>query len=77
MKDTYTDRIKRQSETMLDYHKEKILDLYGKSSYDNYVTGGGTINTDQHYKDEFKKLNDRGIFWLPVYEEIEVDRNIV
>ncbi len=56
--------------------KHKILDLYLKQNYDDYVTGGGTTSTDSHYLNEFKKLNDRGLFWTCVYKTIEVDRNI-
>ncbi len=56
--------------------KSKILELYSKQNYDDYVTGGGTTLTDSHYRNEFKKLNDRGLFWTCVYKTVEVDRDI-
>jgi len=62
---------------MLDGAKERILELYSKQNYDNYVTGGGTAKTNKHYKKEIESYNNRGLYWTCVYEEQEFDRNIV
>ncbi len=56
--------------------KEQILDIYKKQGYDDYVTGGGTTKTDDHYGKAFDDLKKQGIFWTCVYKTIEVDRNI-
>lgn len=68
---------KKLAQTVIMAHKEQILDNHRKQSYDNYVTGGGTILTDKHYKELRDDLNSRGIYWEYVYEDIEVDRNFV
>ncbi len=65
-----------QATNLLELHKEAILDIYRKQDYDNYVTGGGTTKTDKHYKKLKQDLNDKGLFWKCVYEEIEVERNL-
>lgn len=62
---------------MLDGSKESIMEIYSKQNYDNYVTGGGTTKTINHYKDEFQKYHNRGLYWTCIYREEEVDRNIV
>lgn len=60
---------------MFNHHKPQILELYRKQSYDNYVTGGGTCKTDDHYKGQFQKYYDMGLKWEVIYEDIEVERN--
>jgi hypothetical protein len=68
---------KRIAQSLLNYHKSSIMEIYSKQNYDNYVTGGGTTKTDSYYKDSFEKYHNLGLYWTCVYEEIEVDRNIV
>jgi hypothetical protein len=68
---------KRDAQALLNFHKSSIMEIYSKQNYDNYVTGGGTIKTDSYYKDSFEKYHSLGLYWTCVYEEIEVDRNIV
>lgn len=58
-------------------NKAKILEMYRRQSYDNYVTGGGTTKTKSHYKNEIQKFYDGGFYWELVYETIEVDRCFV
>ena len=41
---------KKLVESIFNSHKGEILDAYSKMNYDNYVTGGGTTNTNSHYK---------------------------
>ena len=64
-------------EKIFEGHKDEILDIYRKQSYDNYMTGGGTNATDKHYQKLKKKLHNRNIYWEIQYETVEVDRNIV
>jgi hypothetical protein len=65
------------AQAVLRVKKEEILEIYRKQSYDNYVTGGGTVVTDRHYKDKFDRFNKMGLYWNCLYKEVEVDRNIV
>lgn len=69
--------LKRKIEAVIKYREAEILKLYKDQNYDNYVTGGGSGITDSHYRNAHKKLHDRNIFWLPVYEVIEADRVFV
>jgi hypothetical protein len=69
--------LRKKITTVIDNKKDFILGLCQKQSYDNYVTGGGTCVTDEHYASELNKLRDKNIFWLPVYDTIEVDRCFV
>lgn len=64
------------AQAMLDGNKKHIMEIYSKQNYDNYVTGGGTINTDKHYNNEFNRLNNIGLYWNCLYREEEFDRNI-
>ena len=63
----------RKARLIFEREKSKILDLYNKQNYDNYVTGG-TLKIDEYYNKEFKKYNDIGLFWNEVYEDVIVDR---
>lgn len=54
-------------------YKKKLLELHNNSSYDNYVTGGGTTKTDNYYNSEYDKIRNMGLFWKYIYEEKEVD----
>lgn len=67
----------KAAQYMLDGNKEHIMEIYSKQNYDNYVTGGGTTKTDSHYKNEFERFNDNGLYWTCVYEEQEYDRNLI
>jgi hypothetical protein len=60
----------------LDGYKDEIMDIYSKQGYDNYVTGGGTTKTDEHYKNAFAKYHNKGLFWICLFEEQEFDRKI-
>ena len=67
----------KAAQAMLSGNKAHIMDIYNKQGYDNYVTGGGTISTDKHYKDKFARLNEQGLYWKCLYREEEFDRNFV
>ena len=66
----------KKARIVFEKEKPKILDLYNKQNYDNYVTGGGSTSTDNYYKEQFKKYNNMGLYWKLIYKEIEVDRNL-
>lgn len=70
-------RLLNLANQMFEHHKDEILDIYKKQNYDNYVTGGGTSKTNSHYQEQFDKFHKKGLYWNLVYEEVEVDRNIV
>lgn len=63
------------AQAMLDSSKESIMEMYSKQGYDNYVTGGGTLNTNNHYKEKLEKFHKRGLYWNCLYREEEFDRN--
>lgn len=65
-----------KAEIVLSNFKEYILDIYRKQDYDNYMTGGGTTKTDEYYKKLKQELNEKGVFWECVYEDVDVDRNL-
>lgn len=67
----------KKIENMFRQHKDKIEDLIRKQSYDNYVTGGGTVTTDNFYRNEFDKIKNLGLFWDVVYKDEVVERNFV
>ena len=60
-------------EMLFEKFKPKILKNIKEQNYDNYVTGGGTIKTDSHYKQKENDLESKGVFWIVKYKEIEVD----
>ena len=62
---------------IFDCHKPAIMELLGKQSYDNYVTGGGTTITDKHYNEKIEDWHDKGFYWVRIYENMEVDRNFI
>lgn len=64
-------------ENLFRQYKEKIESLINKQSYDNYVTGGGTVSTNRYYREELQKIEDKGIFWDSVYVNETVERNII
>lgn len=68
---------KKKIEIILEYHKKKILELYSKQNYDNYVTGGGSERTSTHYKEQFSKYEGMGLFWECVYEQEEIMPNMI
>ncbi len=61
--------------TVLNSHKDKIMDIYQKQDYDNYVTGGGTVKTQKYYEQQFNKYKEKGLHWICVYEQEEVYPN--
>ena len=65
------------AQAMLDGNKAYIAEVYNNQNYDNYMTGGGTMGTDKHYKDKFDRLNEQGLYWKCLYREEEFDRNFV
>ena len=69
----FTEITCRKYVALLSNYKDRILKMYKDESYDNYVTGGGTVNTKKHYKSITEELNNKGLFWDTIYEEIEVD----
>lgn len=68
-----TDLLKKKVEIVLGHNKEKIMEIYRKQGYDNYVTGGGTIVTDKFYKSELDRFRGMNLHWELVYEDVEVD----
>lgn len=67
----------KKIENLFNNNKDEIEKIIGKESYDNYVTGGGTVKTDSHYRNLFAEYNAKGIFWERCYQTVEVDRNFV
>ena len=72
----FEEMLLKKARIIFEREKSKILDLYNKQNYDNYVTGGGSTSTDNYYKEQFKKYTDKGLYWKLIYKEIEVDRNL-
>lgn len=68
---------KRIAIALFENNKAKLLKANKNQSYDNYVTGGGTIKTNKHYRDEYAHLEEKGVFWEFVYEEVEADINFI
>lgn len=73
----FPEALKRLIILKIKSEEKNIMEMQGKQNYDNYVTGGGTCKTDDFYKAKADKLKEQKIFWLPVYETIEADRNFV
>lgn len=53
--------------------KPEILKNLKEQNYDNYVTGGGTIKTDNYYNKKKNDLESKGVFWVVKYKEIETN----
>lgn len=68
---------KNRIEMVFNSHKEEIIQLINKQSYDDYVTGGGNNKINEYYAEKFSELSDRNIFFRPVYEKVEVERNFI
>lgn len=66
-----------KAQMMLNNYRAEIIKMHKNQSYDDYVTGGGTNKTDKYYRDFRDGLNNRGLFWQNIYEEVEVDINWV
>lgn len=66
-----------KAQMMLNNYRSEIIKMNRNQSYDDYVTGGGTNKTDKYYKDFKDGLNNRGLFWQNIYEEVEADINWV
>lgn len=67
----------RKVENMFTQHKAKIEDLISKQNYDNYVTGGGTVSTNDFYRNEFNKIRKMGLYWDVIYKDEVVERNFI
>lgn len=63
--------------TVVKGSESEIMSIIGKQDYDNYVTGGGTCATNSFYQERLARFENRSVHWLPVYKEVEVDRNII
>jgi len=63
------------AQLFLDKHKTEILKILKNQNYDNYATGGGTNKTDSHYKNLKSKFNDKGLFWIVEYKQVESNVN--
>lgn len=70
-----SDLLKNKVEFVFARYKNEILDYLRKESYDNYVTGGGSLLIDKLYKDKKAFWREKGIFYNCIYETIEVDVN--
>lgn len=67
------DGVRRKNiELVVMKHQDKILEMKAKQYYDNYVTGGGTVSTDNYYREYFDKLHSINIHWNYIYEDEEV-----
>lgn len=66
---------RQKAKILFERHKDEILKLYKDQNYDNYVTGCSSNKIDNYYNNRKRELNDSGVFWECVYEEIEVDVN--
>jgi len=60
--------------SIFEREKPDIEEMIRKQSYDNYVTGGGTITTDTHHKNEAKKFVS---LWTTEIEYITADRRFI
>lgn len=70
-------KLKQVAVSLFERNKSELIQTNKNQSYDNYVTGGGTIVTNKHYKDFYSNLKDKSVFWQFVYEDREVDVNFV
>lgn len=66
-----------KAQMMLNNYRSEIIKMNRNQSYDDYVTGGGTNKTDKYYRDFRDDLNNRGLYWQNVYEEVKADINWV
>ena len=67
---------KINAKKILGYHRKTIREILRKQSYDNYVTGGN-CKINKHDSEILKSIEERGVFWTPVYGAIEVDNSWV
>lgn len=71
------DFVRRKAIAIFGNNKTKLLKLHKNQNYDDYVTGGGTNIISRFYKDEYRELRDKGVFWEYKYETVEADCNFV
>lgn len=64
-------------ENYLKNNKKSIEEKIRNKSYDDYVTGGGNVVCDKHYRSAFEEHESKGFFWNEVHEETEVFRNLI
>lgn len=74
---TLTENRKKLIIDVITGREDELLELHKKESYDNYVTGGGTVATNKHYKEKFDSYKERNIFFEFVYEDVIVDKNYI
>ena len=60
----------RKARIFFNANKSTIEDIIKKQNYDNHVTGGGTMGTNEHYRDKLSKF--KGIYNVK-YKTITVD----
>lgn len=64
-------------ENLFRQNKNNIEKIINDQNYDNYHTGGGSIATNNHYKEKLNRFKNMKVFWNTVYKEEVVDRNII
>lgn len=70
----YNEREKSNLESVFESNfKSQVLKMIKEQSYDNYVTGGGTNKTDNHYSKFKSELQSKNVYWICIYEDEEVD----
>lgn len=70
-------KLEQVAVSLFERNKSELMQTNKNQSYDNYVTGGGTIVTNKYYKDFYSNLKEKGVFWQFIYEDREVDVNFV
>lgn len=60
----------KQAKSLFNANKDAIEDIIKKRTYDNYVTGGGTMDIRNHYKDKLLRFAD---IYIEKYKTITVD----
>lgn len=70
-------QLKSIAKSLFDRHKNELMKANRNQSYDNYVTGGGTLKTNKYYQDFYQSLSDKGVFWSFIYEDVEADVNFI
>lgn len=63
--------------SLFERNKSELMKANKNKSYDNYVTGGGTLKTNEYYRNFYNDLEEKGVFWEFIYEEKEYDVNFI
>lgn len=69
--------LRKKLYNFLENNKEEIEKIIRDEQYDKYQTGGGTLKTEQFYKERYQSFESKGFYWTRVFEEIEVDRTFI